>query len=267
MTESFRTPAKVARRLKLLPAVARQVKNWPAFMYHYALGFVPAGAYRFRNGAALKIGRGVDHVPIIEIFLRRDYGTLPDDAVILDLGANIGSFSIYAATTTRNARVYAYEPMPEFYRLMEENVRLNGQAAAIKCFNYAVACEATDREMFVAGTSFFFPTFVAPEAGAPAARRARVRCTTLANILDVNQLAQVDLLKMDIEGAEYEIFYRTAPAYLNRIKEIRMEYHNLDSDGQNVESLKRFLTERGYRITHEQSNSPTNGNLWARRGA
>jgi len=265
MPESFRSPAKVARRLKLLPLVVRQVKNWPAFMYHYALGFVPARVYRFRNGAALKIGRGVDHVPIIEVFLRRHYGTPPDDAVIVDLGASIGVFSIFAVATTRNARVYAYEPMPDFYRLMQENIQLNGQAEAIKCFNYAVAHEATDRELFIGGTNFCFPTLIAPEGAHSAARTQRVHCTTLAAILDANQLAQVDLLKMDIEGAEYEILYHTPSAYFARIKEIRMEYHNLDSDQQNVESLKRFLAAQGYRVTYEEANTPTNGNLWARR--
>jgi len=115
---SVRSPGKLARRLRLLPLVARDVENWPAFMYHYALGFVPTRAYEFRNGARLKIGRGVDHVPIIEIFLRRDYGTPPDDAVIVDLGANIGVFSIYATATARNARVYAYPPSTSCYRRM-----------------------------------------------------------------------------------------------------------------------------------------------------
>ncbi|HVS80576.1 MAG TPA: FkbM family methyltransferase [Pyrinomonadaceae bacterium] len=262
MAESFRSPAKVARRLKLLPQIARRVKNWPAFMYHYAFGFVPARPYIFRNGAALKIGRAPEHGPIIEIFVRRDYGTPPDDATIVDLGANIGGFSVYAATIARNARVYAYEPMPDFYRLMQENVRLNGQTDVIKCFNYAVAGTSADRELFTAGTNFFFPTLIAPE-GAHCAG-TRVHCTTLAAILDVNRLAQVDLLKMDIEGAEYEILYRTPPEYFARIKEIRMEYHNLDAAGQNVEGLKRFLTAQGYLVTHEQATTPTNGNLWAR---
>jgi len=265
MAENFRSLPKIARRLKLTPLVAGKVKNWPSFMYNYALGLIPRDGYFFRNGARIKIGRGVDHVPIIEIFLRSDYGTLPNDAVIVDLGANIGVFAIYAATTTRNARVYAYEPLPEFYELMRENVRLNQRTDTVECFNSAVAGEANARDIYVAGTDFFFPTFVAPSDHDDAATRVQVRCTTLAEILDANQLEQVDLLKMDIEGAEYEVFCGTPPHYFERIKEIRMEYHDLDSDERNVTRLKEFLSKHGYRITHEQSNTPTNGNLWARR--
>ena len=260
---NVRSPVRVIRRLKLLPLVARHVANWPAFMYHYALGFVPTRAYEFRNGARLKIERGVDHVPIIEIFLRRDYGTPLDDAVIVDLGANIGVFSIYATATARNARVYAYEPMPTFYRLLQENVRLNGRTDAITCFNDGVAGETADRELYLGGASVFFPTLIPPQAQA-SATRTRIRCTTLDAILDANDLRRVDLLKMDIEGAEYEVLYR-ARACFDRIREIRMEYHDVDRKEQNVDSLKGFLTAHGYRISHERASTPTNGTLWAVR--
>ena len=61
---------------------------------------------------ALKIGRGVDHVPIIEVVLRRDYGTVPDGATILDIGASTGVFSVYAAVESPHIRLVAFEPMP-----------------------------------------------------------------------------------------------------------------------------------------------------------
>ena len=264
MAKSFRSPGKVARRLKLLPEAMRHVKNWPSFMYHYALGLVPAKPYRFRNGAKLKIGRGVDHVPVIEIFFREDYGEMPRDGVIVDLGASVGVFSVYAAATARDLRIFAYEPMPASFRLAEENARINGREREISTFNYAVGGEAKDRDLFVAGTDFFFPTLLTPEDESRA-ERITVHCTTLAEILETNRLAQVDLLKMDIEGAEYEFLYAAPPACFERIREIRMEYHDLDGDRRNVASLKRFLTGQGFTVTREQAVTPTNGNLWVRR--
>ena len=134
MAESFRSPRKIVRRLRYLPLAIQKIRNWPSFMYHYALGLTPSAAYRFRNGARLIIGRGIDHVPIIEIFLEEEYGSVPHGAVVIDLGANIGVFTIYAATTAREVRVYAYEPMPEFFAVLNENIRLNRNSESVQAF-------------------------------------------------------------------------------------------------------------------------------------
>ena len=264
MTKSFRSPHQIARRMTLLPLVARKVKNWPSFMYHYALGLTPRNGYFFRNGARIKIGRGIDHVPIIEIFLKEDYGAMPDNAVIVDLGANIGVFSVYAATTAHNVTVYAYEPSQEFCDLLVDNVRLNHQDKAVQCFNLAVAGKAEIRTLYVEGTDFYFPTLLGND-NQKTQETIAVKCTTLADIIESNKLGKVDMLKMDCEGAEYEILYLTPPAYFTRIQEIRMEYHHIDTEVRNVEHLKKFLTENGYNITHTQATSDTNGNLWAKK--
>jgi len=142
-------------------------------------------------------------------------------------------------------------------------VRLNGRTDAITCFTDGVAGENADRDLYLGSASVFFPTLI-PPPGQASATRTRVRCTTLDSILDANDLRRVDLLKMDIEGAEYEVLYR-ARACFDRILEIRMEYHDIDRTEQNVDSLKRFLTAHGYRISRERASTPTNGTLWAVR--
>jgi FkbM family methyltransferase len=266
MAESFRTPAKIARRLKMLPEVRRHVSNWPRFLLNYAWGNVSQKPYRFRNGAKLRIGRGVDHVPVIEIFFRKDYGDIPSDSVIVDLGASVGVFSVYAASTARNVRIYAYEPMPASFALVEENVRLNGKERSVTAFNYAVGGEAGPRDLFIAGTDFFFPTLLGPsQQGNGDAKHITVHCTTLEEILTANKLDRVDLLKMDIEGAEYEFFYKAPASAFAKVREIRMEYHNLDEQERNLEAMKRFLTGQGFKVVKEWANTPTNGNLWVRR--
>ena len=264
MAGSFRSPAKVARRIGLTPLVSSKVENWPSFMYHYAMGLVPGAPYRFRSGASLQIGRGVDHVPIIEIFLREDYGEIPNDAVILDIGANIGTFSIYAAMSARNVRLYSCEPMADFFRLLQANVRLNGLTEVVRCLNCAVGAADSERELFVPGRDLLFPTLVQPEHGETTSTTT-VRCTTLMSLLEANAIDRVDLMKMDVEGAEYEILYGASSACFDRIAAIRMEYHDVDRDQRNVHRLKEFLMAQRYRITREQKNTSTNGNLWVEK--
>jgi FkbM family methyltransferase len=264
MAESFRSPRKIARRLKYLPLAITKVRNWPAFMFHYALGLKPKGAYVFCNGAQLIISRAIDHVPIIEIFLNEDYGTISDKSVVIDLGANIGVFTIYATTTARSVRVYAYEPCPDFCAILKENVRLNRRNETVHCFNLAVASEVGTRDLYMSGGEFFFPTLIGA-TNHENQERVEVRCTTLAQIMESNHLEHVDLLKMDCEGAEYEILYSTPCARLQRIGEIRMEYHNLDSGERHVDGLQRFFTKNGFTVTHLQPTSETNGTLWVER--
>ena len=247
--------------MKLLPLVSRKIKNWPTFMYHYALGLTPGSPYVFRNGARIKIGRGVDHAPIIEIFLREDYGKMPDNSVIVDLGANIGAFTVYATTTARNVTVLAYEPLTAYFDLMNENVAINKQKESVKCFNIAVAGEMKPKTLYVKDTDFFFPTFI----GEQGQESIEVECTTLSNIIESNALDRVDVLKIDCEGAEYEILYSTPLQYFERIREIRMEYHILDSGQRHIKRLREFLSETGYTVTRVQPSSETNGSLWARR--
>ena len=264
MTTSFRTPSKVARRLKLTPLAARKIRNWPRFMFNYALGVVPASPYAFRNRARVQIGRGVDHVPIIEIFLREEYGRVAGGAVILDIGANIGTFSIYAAMSAPDVTLYAYEPTAEFYRLMRDNIRLNRLEGAVKCFNLAVGADSRVRDLVLESSTFSFPTLLGPD-DERGGRTVQVQCTSLADILESNALERVDLLKMDCEGAEYEVLYSTPDRYLERIREIRMEYHNLRAEGSNGDALATFLRSRGYAITMAAPAARTGGNLWARR--
>jgi FkbM family methyltransferase len=261
MPAGFRSPAKIARRLRMAPLASRAVENWSSFVYHYALGLTPEEPYRFRGGARLRISRGTDHVPLIEVFLRKDYGEIPDGAVIVDLGASIGAFTIYAATSARNVRVFAYEPMPEFFEVLQKNVTLNGLEGCVTCFNLAVAADRSERDLFVSGPDFFFPTLVRPHAADVGS--TRVACTDLPAILESNALARVDLLKMDIEGTEYDVLYGTADGSLSRVRELRMEYHNLDADRRNVNHLKQFLTARRWVVTRDQPNTPVNGTLWA----
>jgi FkbM family methyltransferase len=231
-------------------------------MYHYTLGLTPRAPYRFRHGERLHIGRGVDHVPIIEIFLRNEYGDIDPGSIVVDLGANIGTFAIYAAMNAPNVQVLAYEPMPEFFQLLQRNVSLNGLDGSIQCINSAVAADGADRELIVAASGLYFPTLV-PRESATAIQSVRVPCTDLVSILDSHHLPRIDLLKMDVEGAEYDILYGLSPDAFQRIRALRMEYHNLPGDRQNVADLKRFLGRHRYTITHEQIATPTHGTLWA----
>ena len=91
-----------------------------------------------------------------------------------------------------------------------------------------------------------------------------VRCITLSQLIADNNLEKVDLLKLNCEGAEYEILYSSADC-LRRVDKVRLEYHNLDERRSNVTSLAGFLIQQGFRITQEYPYTDMDGFLWADR--
>ena len=68
------------------------------------------------------------------------------------------------------------------------------------------------------------------------------------------------LLKLDCEGAEYDILFSAAPLELSRVREIRMEYHS----GPDAE-LRTYLESAGFEITFFRPDSASTGSIWARR--
>ncbi|HEV8240568.1 MAG TPA: FkbM family methyltransferase [Thermoanaerobaculia bacterium] len=260
----FRSPYRIARRFRHLPGIVRGVRSWPRFMWHYALGTVPRRPYVFRGGARLQLGRAVEHVAVLEVFLHGDYGPIADGWRILDIGASVGVFTVYAVTRARGVRVEAFEPCPESYSVLLANVAGNGAQGRVTCHRLAVAGRRGPASLSRGTSRFVFPTLV-EDPSSLAGERVEVDCTTLDDVLAGGHSAVVDLLKMDCEGSEYDILYRASPTALQRLREIRMEYHQLDGASRNGEALAAYLTAVGFTVTRLVPASPEGGLLWACR--
>lgn len=71
----------------------------------------------------------------------------------------------------------------------------------------------------------------------------------------------VELLKMDREGAEYDIVFQTPDRVWDAIQSIRLEHHQAQ-----VDRLSVFLADRHFQIVAKRSDSPQWGNLWLTKG-
>jgi FkbM family methyltransferase len=166
--------------------------------------------------------------------------------VVMDIGAGIGDYAIYAAYENEGVVVYAYEPFPESFELLLGNLTLNS-IESVHIFRMAVwGHTGTLRLDFSAGEPLQISSREPSEDG-QAGDAFYVDAITLADAIDNSHIDKVDLLKMDCEGGEYEILL-TAPAEtLARIDRIIMEYHELDLDHTHTK-LVGFLIRQGYRV-------------------
>jgi FkbM family methyltransferase len=117
---------------------------------------------------------------------------------VVDIGANIGYFSIIGAQKTgSHGKVYAFEPAPDNFRLLTKNAQLSG-AANITCFRKAVAGERKSTTLYKGNLPGQHSLHLQPytNAGQP----WTVDCVTLDEFLEGQMIG---VIKMDIEGYEY----------------------------------------------------------------
>jgi len=251
------------RNVRYLRAVVRSIRNWPPFILDY-LGLRRGGrTYYLRDGSVIKTHDATEASNIAVIFLKQDYGVVDHHTTVIDIGANIGIFAVYAAKTAAGTTVYAFEPGESSYRTLVENVRLNGLEGRVRAFPLAVAATTGKRTLFLSEHDSYHSLYAHPAKSRP----IEINCISLQEIFDQHQIAVCDLLKLDCEGAEFEILYQTPPEYLRRVKHIRMEYHNHASHEQNttIDALLPYLQGQGFAVTRVDKETEWSGIVWLAR--
>jgi len=195
----------------------------------------------------------VNEAVILDPYLRSGYIQLPANSVIVDVGANIGDFAVQLALRCPRGCVYAVEPLAENVKMIALNSLLNDLTARIQVVPVALGAQPGESDICVAGnaSSAYFVDQRAPVE--------RVRVTTLPLLMADYNIEWIDLLKLDCEGAEWDVF-PACEAVLPKIGQICMEYHT--ANGWTGERLAEWLQARGFET--RISAGPWNGALWAR---
>lgn len=180
--------------------------------------------------------------------------------VVVDIGANQGFFTCYAAQ--KGATVYAFEPVPELFERMERNVRRNGFERQVTSVQCAVGEANGETEMYVSeslggGQSTIRAEFV-ENARVPVREVIRVPCMTLPRIFTKFGLENIRECKIDAEGSELAILRTLTPELQRRIDAFAMEYH---PEAYDVRSLVRLATGWGTHQVGFMEEKPYTGNI------
>ena len=243
-----------------IPRICSLWSNWHEYLFNYVFRRRKPAEYRMRNGFRLIDETGTLAGTLAQVFVRRQYGSLKGFRTVVDIGANMGGFAVYAAHSCPDAKIYCYEPEEQNFGLLKQNIEINGLEGRVSAFQCAVAANNGQRELAV-GESPLNSFHIASDD----ASRRMVSCTTIRNILRDLHLEEIDLLKMNCEGTEYEILEGCSGGDFDRIANLRLEYHILDDQSRNGESLARWLESRGYRIERFTRRLKESGFIWASR--
>jgi FkbM family methyltransferase len=182
---------------------------------------------------------------------------LPERPTIIDVGANIGLFTIWAARKHRPRTILAYEASPTTHKYLVENVarHIDSEVTGASCFNLAVSREA-DRELvlhqppWTSGRSTILDGSTLPwiddlrDKGE--LHTHKVRSTTISREMAVHGLAAVDLLKIDVEGHFMEVLEGIAPADMTKVHNIVLEAEYVEALGHSGDSICAMLRDKGY---------------------
>lgn len=186
--------------------------------------------------------------PDVSAFIRR---AVQPGMVVFDIGANIGQFTLLAAKRVgASGRVHAFEPAPEEYRKLCANVALN-RFENVVLNALAVSDTVGEATLQVCGKGLgAYNSLGRPFREGPVTP-VNVSCTTLDDYTRSAGLTHVDLIKMDIEGAELATLRGAsellsgpdAPTLVCEFSEMAAE-----GMGHSTRELRRHLEDLGYRI-------------------
>lgn len=235
-------------KIKIALNIIRTMKNWPVSVAEYFGFYGLLGKnriiYILRNGIKYEIRtKTSDRAIFHEIWIRKYYTpagfTIKEDDVVVEIGAHIGIFSIFAAQLARNGKVYSFEPMPANYEMLQRNIILN-KANNIIPVNKAVSDKKGKKEFHLSSSEIYTGEHSFFLRGDKLMKTIEVETLSLENIVKDHNISEIDFLKMDCEGAEYEILFNVPDDILRRIKQISMECHDIDNT-RNKFSLREFL--------------------------
>jgi FkbM family methyltransferase len=181
-----------------------------------------------KNGIRLKHREHAGDEAVIQEVFDEDVYRVHDikkGNVVIDIGAHIGTFTLRCCIE-RDCIVYAYEPNPYSYELLVENVRLNHVENKVKMFNCAVGKSCGKRRFHVYNIQQA-ASFSILE-GYESDKQITVDCIDPKLLFQANNLFSCNLLKIDAELAEQEIFTDEFSPYLAKAKRIILEWHYYD---------------------------------------
>ena len=157
-----------------------------------------------------------DEFVLNEIFLHDVYEieTMNDVSVVLDIGANIGAFSSRIVRKFPNCSVTSVEPEPDNFSVLEKNC---GHISNIKLINKAVWSDSN-------GVS------IVADCGGTAVQSGENSIAVESICFDelTESFSVIDILKIDVEGAEVDIILNASPESLMKVERITGEFHGPD---------------------------------------
>lgn len=252
-------------------SIRRAFENWLPILVAVAAGRLrgrpPALEMRVPEGPTLRVPEGDrSWWTAVECFgfdcYRLGATELPPAPVVVDIGANLGAFTLALLAHRPHAQVDAYDASPTAVAVLASNIAANNVGNQVTVHHSAVTGADGLGTVWLnehVGDLCTSSVLDSQNLTRPS-RRVQVPAVSLSAILSAYQ-GDVSLIKIDVEGAEYEIVEETPIELLGKVQRMVIEYH--DVPGHDVQELARRLAAAGMTWKRQvHSAIPRQGMAW-----
>jgi FkbM family methyltransferase len=182
-----------------------------------------------------------------EIFKHGEYRIVEEivrdakDAVI-DVGAHAGFFTLFAWSLNRGVRIISIEPEPGNLKALQRHISDNN-AKNITVYEGAVGASSGRRHLYLAKDNH---NHYLVDRGQNVDKSIIVNSWSLSEIMKKSIINSVSLIKIDVEGGEYEIFKGLDESDFKKIKNFYIEYH--ENGKKKREEIENRLRENGFGV-------------------
>ena len=248
-------------------SIFKKVSNSKAYFLRKLIGFNDTFVFQIKNFGTVKVPKKMLS-PFRENFFDEIYFRyIPESVfnstkspVIFDIGANVGYFSLTAFSKFPKAKIFSFEPHPYCFKVLSD-YKTKFEHLNWNIYRYAIS--DANGELTINTNSLTDFTTVASIFENNAKKVAfTVQSKSMSSLLEEESIKHIDFIKIDCEGAEYDILYTSPKKVYDAITSLCIETHKGSKENQNINHLNAFIKKMGYTtLMHEDDD--TFGYIWA----
>lgn len=246
----------------------KKVNNWKGYLFRKMIGFGGSFEFDIKNLGKIKVAENMlgpfkenllDEIYFLHI--PKSILASTSQPAIVDIGANVGFFSLAAFSKYPKARIYAFEPHPYCFKVLSEYQK---KFSSYKWMVFNNAVSDADEELILnTETINGFTTMASIYTNENKGEVFTVGAVSFDSFICRNMIEHIDFMKIDCEGAEYSILYSMPKELFGKIKSMCIETHRGTEQNQTIDFLNNFIQGVGFET--KISDRGFNGYIWAWR--
>jgi FkbM family methyltransferase len=235
-------------KIKIFKDTIKQIKNWYTPINFYLGISNKENIINFKDGTKCIMRNKSDSIAFFENYFLKlnnpnEKFEIKKEDIVIDIGSHVGYFTIYAAKNAHQGTIYSIEPHRESFEILKKNLKLNN-LINVKPFHAAISNVTEQITLYIdknnqIGNSIFKTDEITTEE--------KVDSFSLGDFVKSNKIEKINFLKIDCEGAEFEILLNLDRELIKNIDRISMEVHE-NSNTKSIDELVDFLKDKNFKV-------------------